>query len=87
MIVGGRLLSCIHKDKPSAAVNLRNCAGRILRRLADFPGSVRIIPEFPDLPFREVFTSPYRFFYRIKEDTVWIAAVSHGGQLPDEPIT
>ncbi len=78
-------LSYIHKDKPSAAVNFRNRTEKILRRLEDFPESGRIIPEFPDLPYREVIISPYRFFYKCKNDVVWIVAVWHGAQLPKEP--
>jgi len=78
-------LSYIRNDKPSAAVNFRNRVEKILRRLEDFPKSGRIIPEFPELPYREVIISPYRFFYRIKTDVVWIVAVWHGAQLPKEP--
>lgn len=78
-------LSYIRKDKPSAAVNFRNRTEKILRRLKDFPESGRIIPEFPDLPYREVIVSPYRFFYKIKDDVVWIVAVWHGAQLLKEP--
>ena len=78
-------LSYIRKDKPSAATNLRNRAEKILRRLEDFPESGRIIPEFPELPYREVIISPYRFFYKIKDDVVWIVAVWHGAQLPKTP--
>jgi toxin ParE1/3/4 len=29
--------------------------------------------------------SPYRFFYRVVDDTVWIVAVWHARQLPQEP--
>ena len=78
-------LSYIRRDKPSAAVNFRNRAEKILRRLEDFPESGRTIPEFPELPYREVVISPYRFFYRIKNNIVWIVAVWHGTQLPKEP--
>ena len=80
-------LSYIRKDKPSAAINFRNQAEKILRRLEDFPESGRIIPEFPELPYREVIISPYRFFYKIKADVVWIVAVWHGAQLPKEPLS
>ena len=75
-------LSYIRRDRPSAAVNFRNRAEEILRRLEDFPESGRIIPEFPELPYREVVILPYRFFYRIKIDVVWIVAVWHGAQIP-----
>jgi hypothetical protein len=31
-----------------------------------------------------VIISPYRFFYKIKGDVVWIVAVWHGAQLPKQ---
>ena len=78
-------LSYIRKDKPSATVSFRNRTEKTLKRLEDFPESGRIIPEFPELPYREVVISPYRFFYRIKNNIVWIVAVWQGAQLPKEP--
>jgi toxin ParE1/3/4 len=77
-------LAYIRKDKPSAALNFRNQAEKILRRLEKFPESGRIVPEFPDLPYREVIVSPYRFFYKIKADIVWIVAVWQGAQIPEK---
>ena len=41
-------------------------AEKVLSRLNKFPLSGRLLPEFPDLPFREVIVPPYRFFYRLK---------------------
>ena len=52
--------------------------------LRKFPQSGRALPEFPDLPFREVIVTPYRFFYRVKGKNVWIVAVWHSAQLPEE---
>jgi toxin ParE1/3/4 len=78
-------LSYIRQDKPSAADSFRDRTEKILRRLEDFPESGRIIPEFPELPYREVIISPYRFFYKTKAEVVWIVAVWHGAQLPNEP--
>ena len=78
-------LAYIRRDKPSAAASFRNRTERALRRLEDFPESGRIMPEFPELPYREVIISPYRFFYKTKADVVWIVAVWHGAQLPKEP--
>ena len=78
-------LAYIRRDKPSAAKKFREHSEKILRRLEDLPESGRIIPEFPDLPFREVIISPYRFFYKIKGEVVWIVAVWHGAQIPKEP--
>ena len=75
----------INRDKPSAAINFRNKAETILRRLEEFSDSGRVIPEFPELPYREVIVPPYRFFYKIKDDIIWIVAVWHGAQLPKKP--
>ena len=75
----------IRKDKPGAAVQFRRKAEKALRRLNRFPDSGRRLPEFPDLPFREVVVPPYRFFYRVEQKTVWIVAVWHGARQPDEP--
>jgi toxin ParE1/3/4 len=78
-------LTYIQGDNPLAATAMRQRAGESLARLRDYPESGRVLPEFPRLPFREVVVPPYRFFYRVKSDTVWIVAVWHGTQLPDEP--
>ena len=75
----------IYRDQPSAAIKFRQKSEKSLFQLKKFPESSRPIPEFPELPFREVIVSPYRFFYKVKDDTVWIVAVWHGAQLPDEP--
>lgn len=78
-------LEYIRRDRPIAARRFLERAEKSLRRLTRFPKSGRPLPEFPDLPFREVIVTPYRFFYRVKHDTVWIVAVWHGAQLPREP--
>ncbi len=78
-------LDYIRADDPQAARDLRDRAAASLSRLARFPESGRVVPEFPDLAFREVVLAPYRFFYRAKGDIVWIVAVWHSAQLPREP--
>ena len=78
-------LDYIRAERPSAAARLRERAQTSLSRLHEFPESGRVLPEFPDLSFREVIVPPYRFVYRVKEDTVWVVAVWHDAQLPDEP--
>lgn len=78
-------LAYIASDNPGAAQELRRRAGEALARLERFPEAGRIVPEFPDLAFREVVLAPYRFFYRIKDETVWIVAVWHSAQIPGEP--
>jgi plasmid stabilization system protein ParE len=78
-------LTYIRQDNPPAATRFRRRAESALRRLEKFPESGRSIPEFPDLPHRELILAPYRFFYRVKGKTVWVVAVWHGAQLPGEP--
>jgi toxin ParE1/3/4 len=75
----------IYRESLTSAVAFRRKAEKVLSRLRKFSQSGRVLPEFPDLPFREVIVPPYRFFYRVKGKTVWIVAVWHGAQLPDEP--
>src|SRR6185503_6103868 len=75
----------IQQDNPRAALKFRRRAEQVLRRLLRYPDSGRLIPEFPDLPFREVVTPPYRFFYRPEGKVIWVVAVWHGAQLPREP--
>jgi plasmid stabilization system protein ParE len=75
----------IYRDNPVAAAAFRLKAEKALSRLQRFPRSGRVLPEYPDLPFREVIVAPYRFFYRVEGNTVWIVAVWHGAQLPEEP--
>lgn len=78
-------IAYIKRDNPEAARRFRDRAEDVLRRIEKFPDSGRVIPEFPELPYREVIVAPYRFFYRQEDGTVWIASVWHGAQLPDEP--
>ena len=75
----------IRQDRPMAAARFRQRCEQSLRRLEEFPDSGRKIPEFPDLPHRELIVPPYRFFYRALGETVWIVAVWHGAQLPASP--
>jgi plasmid stabilization system protein ParE len=63
-------------------VAFRKNAEKKIAGLKRFPESGRLIP---DLPFREVIVHPDRFFYRIKDKTVWIVAPWHSAQLPHEP--
>jgi toxin ParE1/3/4 len=79
------VITYIRRDKPSAARQFREKAEEHLRRLERFPDSGRPIPEFPDLAFREIIVRPYRFFYREEGTDVWVVAVWHSAQLPDDP--
>ena len=78
-------ISYVRRESPVAAATFRQRAEAALRRLESFPESGRVLPEFPDLPYREVILRPYRFFYQIRDPIVWVAAVWHGAQPPDDP--
>jgi len=78
-------VTSINRENPSAAREFYRKATELLKQLHPFPLSGRIVPEFPDLPFREIIVPPYRFFYRQKDTTIWIVAVWHSVQLPVKP--
>ncbi|MBL0173911.1 MAG: type II toxin-antitoxin system RelE/ParE family toxin [Ignavibacteria bacterium] len=78
-------LRFVQRERPSAAIAFRKKAESSLQKLTRHPESGRSLPEFPELPFREVIVTPYRFFYRMHGKTVWIVAVWHGAQLPKSP--
>jgi len=89
-------INFIHQDNPAAATNFlehnpaaaTNFLERVektLRRLEKYPESGRQIPEFPELPYRELLILPYRFFYRIDGKTIFIVAVWPTAQIPTEP--
>lgn len=78
-------LEFIRQENPTTAHQFRLKAEAVLSRLSEFRDSGRAIPEFPELPHREVVVRPYRFFYRVIGKTVWIVAVWHSAQLPAGP--
>ena len=79
------IIAYILRQNPAAARRFRERAETVLHRLERSPESGRVISEFPDLPYREVIVAPYRFFYRVAGKTVWVVAVWHGAQIPEEP--
>ncbi len=78
-------IAYIRRENPQAAASFRRRAEEVLRRLERYPESGRIVPEFPDLPYREVIVRPYRFVYRVREPIVWVVAVRHAARLSQSP--
>jgi len=78
-------INFIHKDNPTAAANFLKRVEKTLRRLEKYPESGRRIPEYPELPYRELLVLPYRFFYRVDGKTIFIVAVWHSAQISTEP--
>ena len=79
-----KAVSYILQDNPKVAIQFRKRAETVLQRLTRYAESGRLIPEFPDLPFREVIVRPYHFFYRREDRTIWVVACWHAAQLPTE---
>jgi toxin ParE1/3/4 len=59
------------------------------RRLARFPGSGRIVPEFPDEGFREVIVGSYRAIYHFDNEAnrVLVVAVLHASRRLPTTLT
>ena len=71
----------IARDSPRAAEALVERLLTATERLAAFPESGRVVPEFPALGYREIIVSSYRVLYRLADNNVWITAVVHGRRL------
>ena len=72
----------IAEDSPSAAERFGRSLLQAVERLADFPESGRIVPEFGDPNIREVIRKPCRIVYRIRrrKHTIEIARVWHAAR-------
>jgi len=76
----------IADDSPPAAKRFVRNLFQAVERLADFPKSGRIVPEFGDPAIREVIRRPCRIVYRLDslERTVQIVRVWHAARgTPD----
>jgi toxin ParE1/3/4 len=51
------------------------------RQVCEFPMLGRMVPELAQETIRERFVYSYRLIYRIRNDTITIAAVIHGRRL------
>lgn len=78
-------LRYIRSKNPAGALTMMHRAEAVIAQLRLHPYSGHPIPEYPDLPHRELPVSPYRFFHRVVDDTVWITAVWHARQEPGRP--
>ena len=65
----------IRRNNRAAARKFQQQTAKALKRLSRLPQSGTVVMEFPELPYREVYIKPYRFFYRVREDKVWIVAL------------
>ncbi len=56
-----------------------------VERLADFPESGRMVPEFGLVQLREIIHPPFRLVYRFDQDRVRAVRVWRSERLPDLP--
>ena len=76
------MLAYIAEDNPLAARNFAQGVFAVIERLAEFPESGRVVPEFGDRTIREVIRKPCRIVYRVRLDVsqVEIVRVWHGAR-------
>jgi len=76
----------IAEDRKSVAQRFVGSIFQTVERLADFPESGRIVPEFGDTAIREIILKPLRIIYRVDTGTrvVEIVRVWHAARgIPD----
>lgn len=73
----------IQVDNPEAARRFGKQVKEKVSRLARFPYSARMVPEFPASGLREVLVGDYRVIYRVvpAKRRVEILTVYHGARL------
>ncbi len=70
----------IAQNSPSYAKIFIEKIMHAVERLADHPLSGRVVPEFEDPQFREIFHGNYRIIYAPVDDVIRIYAVVHGSR-------
>ena len=76
-----------HADQQAPEVGerlVREIVETVLR-LADFPESGRVVPEFGLAQLREIIHPPFRIVYRLVEDRIRVVRVWRSGRLLDLP--
>jgi toxin ParE1/3/4 len=67
-------------DSPALARRVGKDLLHAVRRLTDFPGSGRTVPEFEREEVREVLEGSYRIIYVVRGDACYVVAVRHGSR-------
>ena len=70
----------ISQNSPQYAQRMVDRLTRRSQRIASFPLSGRVVPEFATEQIREVIEGSYRIIYYIKPEQIDILAVLHGSQ-------
>jgi plasmid stabilization system protein ParE len=70
----------IKRDSPAIASEIGHRMVRATRRLAEFPRSGRVVPEFRMQSIKEVVVHNYRIIYEYGDQRVDVLAVVHGAR-------
>lgn len=74
----------IGKDSEYYARRFAKNINKMVKSLPEFPEAGRMVPEYQNPQLRERIFHQYRIVYRIKENTIEIAVITHGAlPLPE----
>jgi toxin ParE1/3/4 len=76
----------IAEDNPKAAIVLVQKIKDSVRKMARFPRSGRVVPEFGDEEIREILVGHYRIIYRLAAKSIEILSVFEGHRLFPLPV-
>ena len=79
------VLRFLMQRDPAGAAAVHRRTEDAIALLREHPFAGHAIPEFADLPHRELSVTPYRLFYRVADDAIWIVAYWHDRQQPERP--
>lgn len=65
---------------PAAAERFVSDVDTALARLQRFPALGAPVAAPRPVPLRQFLVPPYRFFYRVEQDTLWVVALWHEAQ-------
>ncbi len=74
------IVSHVAKDSPVYARRLGLRIVQAPRRLAEFPKSGRVVPEFNDEAIRELIYGAYRIIYIVRTQICYVVSVVHGSR-------
>ena len=80
------LLYYISESNHQAAVNFGSEVIKVIEKLAEFPESGKMVPEFYNSAIREIICKPYRIIYRVRrnEGLIEITRIWHAARgIPD----
>lgn len=75
----------LRTENAAGAATVQQRTEAVVGLLREHTDAGHPIPEFPELPHRELSAPPYRVFYRVVDVAVWIVAVRHARRRPEAP--